>query len=222
MHIPVVFENNDFIIINKPIGLSMHSQHEQLGVVEHCKREFKYSNLYLTHRLDSPTSGCLLLAKNKQTASQIGHAFENRQVEKLYLALSDRKPKKKQGQIKGDMQKSRDGGYKLLKTSENPALTRFKSFSLETNIRLFICKPVSGKTHQIRVALKALSAPILGDSRYKGSASDRLYLHSYLLKFELNGQSFSLSCLPEYGALFDNQRLNGLFESKQRPENITW
>jgi tRNA pseudouridine32 synthase/23S rRNA pseudouridine746 synthase len=222
MHIPIVFEHDDFIVINKPIGLGMHSDENTLGVVEQCKQQLGYKQLYLTHRLDTPTSGCLLLAKNKLTASEIGKAFEHKEINKLYLALSDQKPKKKQGQIKGDMKPSRDGNYKLLQSTQNPAITRFKSFLFAPKIRLFVCKPITGKTHQIRVALKALSAPIIGDKRYKGSASDRLYLHSYMIQFSLNQQLYSITCMPNEGELFNQQTLRSVFESNFNPEDIAW
>jgi tRNA pseudouridine32 synthase/23S rRNA pseudouridine746 synthase len=222
MHIPVVFENDDFIVVNKPIGLDMHSQNNSLGVIEQCKSLFNLEQLYLTHRLDTPTSGCLLLAKNKQTASELGKAFEKKWVCKLYIALSEKKPKKKQGKIKGDMEKSRDGSYKLKQSLNNPAITQFKSFSLAPKVRLFVCKPITGKTHQIRVALKALSAPILGDSRYKGSNSDRLYLHSYLISFELNKKQYTFTCLPNEGSFFNSQTLNTFFTSTFKPEDIQW
>jgi tRNA pseudouridine32 synthase/23S rRNA pseudouridine746 synthase len=222
MHIPIVFENDDFVVCNKPVGVGMHSDTVAMGVVEQCKHQLGIKQLYLTHRLDTPTSGCLLLAKNKRTASEIGKAFENKEVNKLYLALSDQKPKKKQGQVKGDMKPSRDGNYKLLKSSQNPAITRFKSFLFAPKIRLFVCKPITGKTHQIRVALKALSAPIIGDERYKGSAADRLYLHSYMIQFSLNQQLYSITCMPNEGEFFHQYALQNVFESNINPEDITW
>ena len=74
--------------------------------------------------------------------------FSEHHIQKTYLALSNQKPKKKQGLIVGDMQKARNGAWKLCQSKENPAITRFESVSCEPNLRLFILKPQTGKTHQ--------------------------------------------------------------------------
>ena len=69
-------------------------------------------------------------------------------------------------------------------------------------MRLFRIRPETGKTHQIRVALKSVSAPILGDERYGGSAADRGYLHAWRLSFEHDGELFDIALPPAEGALF--------------------
>lgn len=127
--------------------------------------------------------------------------FTSRKIDKYYLAMIKAKPKKKQGWIKGDMAKSRRGTFKLLKTKLNPAITRFYSHSVGVNLRGCIIKPFSGKTHQIRVALKSIGAPILGDLAYGGESADRTYLHAFCLEFEWHGKPVSYqACPPEEGA----------------------
>ena len=116
--------------------------------------------LYSVHRLDKMTSGLLLLAKSPQIAAQLTALFTTHQIQKYYLAISDKKPKKKQGLIKGGMQKSRRGMWKLTKEKNNLAITQFFSYSLGNGKRLFVIKPHSGKTHQIRVALKSIGSAI--------------------------------------------------------------
>ena len=117
-----------------------------------------------------------------------------------------RKPKKKQGWIKGDMGASRRGSYKLLDTKENPAITQFVSTALRTHERFFLIKPHTGKTHQIRVALKSLGSPITGDIRYAASEDakkeDRGYLHAYALRFSLDKEEFSFCYPPDDGERF--------------------
>ena len=114
-----------------------------------------------------------------------------------------RKPKKKQGWVKGDMTGSRRGSYMLLKTTENPTVTQFKSVALRTHERLFLVKPHTGKSHQIRVALKSLGAPVAGDVRYakkdEALLEDRGYLHAYGLRFWFKDELFSFVLPPEYG-----------------------
>jgi tRNA pseudouridine32 synthase/23S rRNA pseudouridine746 synthase len=145
--------------------------------------------------------------------------FENRNVEKYYFAISDRKPKKKQGLIKGDMQKARRGDLKLLKTLENPAITQYFSASIAPGLRLFICKPYTGKTHQIRVALKSQGAPILGDSRYGGTTASRMHLYSYALCFEYQKQRFEIMHLCKTQQLFNSSNMDNTWLS---PWQLNW
>lgn len=201
MHIPVIFEHSDFLIINKPPGIGVHQENEQIGVVELIKQQLHAEQLWLVHRLDKVTSGCLILAKSAQAAAQFGELFSKRTIDKYYLAISDKKPNKKQGAIVGDMAKSRNGTYKLLRTKQSPAKSQFFSKGLAGN-RAFLLKPSTGKTHQLRVALKSLGAPILGDTAYGGTTADRTYLHAFGLVFSYNGEPVRVSTLPETGEHF--------------------
>lgn len=201
----LVFENADFILIDKPAGLNFHSE-QQPGLVVLAQQCFSLAEAYPVHRLDKMTSGLVLLAKTLPAAQAFQIQFEQREIEKFYLALSSHKPKKKQGWIKGDMLPSRRGNWRLTSTMNNPAITQFISASLAPNERAFLVKPHSGKTHQIRVALKSLAAPILGDRRYQASElaeqEERGYLHAYGLRFSLFDQEFSFVCPPTSGARF--------------------
>ncbi|WP_159879032.1 TIGR01621 family pseudouridine synthase [Aquitalea denitrificans] len=191
-----------FYLINKHPGVSFHREGEEDGLLDVVRAGLQDEALWPVHRLDRITSGLILLARSSSVASQLGAAFAEHAVEKYYLALSDRKPQKKQGLIKGDMEKGRGGAWRLLPTLQNPAITQFFSFSVQPGLRLFLLRPRSGKTHQLRVAMKSQSAPILGDSLYGGSAADRGYLHAYALRFTLDGEAFSFVCPPDQGAHF--------------------
>jgi tRNA pseudouridine32 synthase/23S rRNA pseudouridine746 synthase len=204
-NIKIVFENSDFVIINKPSMLNFHSE-EAAGVVVLAQQILGLKQLYSVHRLDKMTSGLLILAKTKESAAEFTTLFEARRIEKYYLAISLRKPKKKQGWIKGDMGSSRRGSYKFLSTNNNPAVTQFISHALRVHERLFLVKPHTGKTHQIRVALKSIGAPIAGDIRYANSTEaqkeERGYLHAYALRFEFKGKAFTFTCKPDEGERF--------------------
>lgn len=199
-----LFDHDDFIVVDKPAGLSFHSENGP-GVVALMEQAL-HVKLYSVHRLDKMTSGLLLLAKSSQAAAKLSALFEARRIEKFYLAISLRKPKKKQGWIKGDMAPSRRGSYKLLVTSNAAAITQFVSVALRPNERLFLIKPHTGKTHQIRVALKSLGAPIAGDARYANAEDakeeERGYLHAYALKFSYEGQDLHFTCKPNFGERF--------------------
>jgi len=204
MVLDILFEHDQFILFDKPAGLSFHSE-EGEGFVVLAQKQTGLK-LYSVHRLDKMTSGLLILAKSSEDANAITKLFEHKQIQKFYIAISTRKPKKKQGWIKGDMGPARRGSYKLLETKENQAITQFISASLRTHERVFLVKPHTGKTHQIRVALKSLGSPISGDMRYAAvedaKLEDRGYLHAYALRFELNEEVFSFVCEPTGGERF--------------------
>jgi len=200
-NLQIVFQHSDFLIVNKPENLSFHNDKEEIGCFNQLKNQLEI-DLWPVHRLDKMTSGLLIVAKSKIAATQIGQMFEQREINKTYLAISDKKPKKKQGTITGDMKKSRSGSWKLCHSKTNPAVTSFKSQSIQAGIRLFKITPKTGKTHQIRVALKSLGSPILGDNRYGGSNADRGYLHAFKLMFDWNGQPIDVQVIPEDGKYF--------------------
>ncbi|HHF3770018.1 TPA: TIGR01621 family pseudouridine synthase, partial [Haemophilus influenzae] len=198
MEIEVVYQHSDFIIINKSEGISVHKDQEEQGLTELVAKQLNVSQVWLVHRLDKVTSGLLILALNAESAAEFSRLFSEHKIYKTYLALSNQKPKKKQGLIVGDMKKARDGAWKLCQTKENPAITRFESVNCEPNLRLFILKPQTGKTHQLRVAMKSLGSPILGDGLYGKNTEkiDRTYLHSVQLEFDYLKDFISVTCFP--------------------------
>ena len=220
MIIEILFENSEFVVVYKPEGLNFHSEGEA-GLVVLVTQQLGIDQLYSVHRLDKMTSGLILLAKSSSMANSLSKLFEKREIEKFYLAISMRKPKKKQGWVKGDMSASRRGSYKLLKTMDNPAITQFKSTALRTHERLFLVKPHSGKTHQIRVALKSLGSPIAGDERYANSdeakLEDRGYLHAYALRFTLKDELFCFVVPPKSGERFISEAFCSFLETWKCP-----
>jgi len=201
MKLDIVYQTDDFIIIYKPCGLSVHKDQSEIGLTTLLAEQLGVPQVWLVHRLDKVTSGLLILALNAESAAEFFRLFAEHRIQKTYLALSNQKPKKKQGLIVGDMQKARNGAWKLCQSKENPAITRFESVSCEPNLRLFILKPQTGKTHQLRVAMKSLGSPILGDALYgkKTEKIDRTYLHAARLQFEFKGQAFDVFIPPKEG-----------------------
>ena len=201
MKLDIVYQTDDFIIIYKPCGLSVHKDQSEIGLTTLLAEQLGVPQVWLVHRLDKVTSGLLILALNAESAAEFFRLFAEHRIQKTYLALSNHKPKKKQGLIVGDMQKARNGAWKLCPSKENPAITRFESVSCEPNLRLFILKPQTGKTHQLRVAMKSLGSPILGDTLYGKNTEniDRTYLHAARLQFEFKGQAFDVFIPPKEG-----------------------
>jgi tRNA pseudouridine32 synthase/23S rRNA pseudouridine746 synthase len=159
--------------------------------------------LWPVHRLDKLTSGLILFAKSAEAARYFGDAFSQHTINKYYLAISDKKPSKKQGWVKGAMEKGRGGSWRLSRTGELHATTQFFSYGTENGKRFFVLKPHSGRTHQLRVALKSLGSPILGDERYGGTPSDRGYLHAWALDFIYQGQQQRIILPPSTGLAFE-------------------
>lgn len=195
----VCYQNQDFVIINKPVGISVHKDNEEIGLTTQLATQLNLEQVWLVHRLDKVTSGLLILALRKEVAVRFSQLFANHQIQKTYWALSTEKPKKKQGKIIGDMARTRNGAWKLCHTKQNPAVTQFHSNLVEPKLRHFILQPKTGKTHQLRVVMKSLGSPILGDKLYAGESSDRVYLHAYQLAFQYKNQEIVICCLPEQG-----------------------
>jgi len=225
--INIISDNEDFIVVEKPHGVNFHDEGDiDNGFFNQIKKigiaKVSFDNLYPVHRLDKMTSGLLIFAKNLAAAQQFQRLFEQHKVEKYYLAISDKKPKKKQGLIKGDMVKSRRGMWKLLRSQENPATTQFFSYPLTAGRRLYLLKPHSGKTHQLRVALSSIGSPILGDPSYatqSAASEQRGYLHAYALRFNFNGQYFQFVLPPSSGEYFtEGLSLNTL----SSPWTLSW
>ena len=220
-------EQSDFWVIHKHPGISMHCENNEIGLCQRVKTHFNAEACLPVHRLDKVTSGIVLLAKKPEAARELSLLFQSRQVEKFYIAISDRKPKKKQGLIIGDMAKARRGAWKLEKTRNNPAITQFFSRSIGEGRRLYWLKPNTGKTHQLRVALRSIGAPIVGDPLYYSPAEeakqwDRTYLHAYQLAFVSKGIEYCYREKPVCGQLFLNDPLLDCLKKEQNPSILPW
>ena len=220
----LVFEHPQFVVVDKCANCNFHDEGEVgAGLFNQVKAALACEELYPVHRLDKLTSGLVIMAKTKAAAQAFQQAFEAHQIEKFYLALSHDKPRKKQGLIKGDMAKGRRGSWKLLRSNENPAQTQFFSYSIGDGLRCFMVRPLTGRTHQIRVALKSIGSPISGDSLYGGKGEcDRGYLHAYGLRFSIFGEDFNFICRPSQGVHFIQDGCCQLLESIAFPWQLKW
>jgi len=225
----IITQTPDFVVVAKSAGVNFHDEGELgSGLFSQVKASLISSlneavELYPVHRLDKMTSGLIIFAKNLATAQTFAAMFEQHQVEKYYLAISDSKPTKKQGLIKGDMAKSRRGMFKLMRTMENPAITQFFSYSIGGGSRLYLLKPHSGKTHQLRVALSSIGAPITGDPLYNtNSVADRGYLHAYALRFTFLGQNYHYILPPTSGKHFITATTTEQVSALSQPWQLAW
>jgi tRNA pseudouridine32 synthase/23S rRNA pseudouridine746 synthase len=224
----IITQTDDFVVVAKNAGINFHDEEQQgSGLFSQVKKQIiKQSGateLYPIHRLDKMTSGLVLFAKNLKSAQIFGKLFEEHSVEKYYLAISDKKPTKKQGLIKGDMAKSRRGMYKLLRTMDNPAITQFFSYPIADKQRLYLLRPHSGKTHQLRVALTSIGAPIIGDPLYNSnSVADRGYLHAYALRFSFLGTMYDFIHPSDEGEYYLSQSVRDKLAELDQPWLLNW
>lgn len=217
----VVATTEHFVVLNKAPGISFHSETEP-GLVVLAEQQLQMP-LYPVHRLDKVTSGLIILARSSTIAAEFTQLFNQQQIEKYYLAISLDKPLKKQGWIKGDMVIGRRSSWKLLQTMHKPAVSYFISQGFtDLPFRLFLIKPFTGKTHQIRVALKSVSAPIAGDVLYQAGAEQRVYLHAYALVFNLYNQRYSYVCPPDEGERFLQLTSSNVLEQWAEPWALPW
>ncbi len=221
---PLIFENAHFIVANKPAGVNFHDEGNiNSGFFNQIKTTCNFANLYPVHRLDKMTSGLIIFAKTREATQRFNQLFSEHDIEKYYLAISHQKPTKKQGWIKGDMEKSRRSSYKLLRTMKHPAISQFFSYSLGQGTRLFLVKPLTGKTHQIRVALKSIGSSIVGDAIYNPSdKADRGYLHAYALNFEFAGEQHQFTLLPQEGELYQSEACVKQLAAISKPWDLKW
>ncbi len=194
----IVYQHADWVILYKPTGYSV----QDLSTVY----QSFFPAFHPVHRLDKETSGLWLIALNAQANQYLCQCFQEKTIDKTYVAILDSANiKKKQGLITGDMEKSRRKAWRLLKTKHNPAQTRFLTASLSPGLRAAWLMPRTGKTHQLRVAMKSNSSAIVGDHIYandSAKAFDRLYLHAYQLAFDYHGERFQVNASPNTGELF--------------------
>ena len=226
----VVAQTADWWVIDKAPGVSFHREGAEQGLFDRLRAELcteAGDDPHAIHRLDKMTSGLLVIARNADVARRLSALWRERRVEKFYLALSDRSPKRKQGLVAGDMSPARRGAWKLESALTRPALTQFFSKGAGEGRRLFLLKPHTGRTHQIRVAMKSLGAPILGDSIYAspGPAAediDRGYLHAYALCLPWEGEVLRYTCPPAQGFLFAAATCRTLLEEWTAPWDLPW
>lgn len=177
-----IYEDENVLVVNKPAGLL------SMAKGEYCPEKTLADYGLIVHRLDRDTSGVMVLAKNEETQKFLKKQFQDRNTHKTYFAVVSGRPKLDAARI--DLPIARDlkrpttfrvdaNGkesetfYKIIKTNDQHALVELK--------------PVSGRTHQLRVHMKYLGHPIVGDAVYDGEKADRLYLHAGALELTLPG-----------------------------------
>ena len=194
MEVPILYEDADVIAVAKPAGVLTTELHYGVGYV---------------HRLDRDTSGVLVFAKNQLAYDFLRKAFHDRDVQKTYLAFVYGVPKEKRGVIDFDIGRSRKdfrlrSAQPKAKGRLRESLTRYEVVAELPDYALLTMHPETGRTHQIRVHLKAIHHPILGDPLYAPKRLNalgltRLGLHAYQIDLPLpsGGRATVTAPIPE-------------------------
>lgn len=196
MEINIVFENNEFMVLDKPAGVLVHptAANEPNTLVEWFLSYFPEAKSYnwpdktragIVHRLDKDTSGLILLAKNPETLTKLQEKFKKHEIKKTYWALvcgsTPQKDKVEIGIVRDkdkDMMKVQETTYSWTRGTVREAATEYKTLKYyrfnDQNLSLVEVKPKTGRMHQIRVHMKHAGFPLIGDQLYQTKISNLL------------------------------------------------
>ena len=204
MQIPILFEDAEALVIDKPAGLPIDRPRAGgASLDDHLddlRLGFQRSPVPV-HRLDTDTSGCLLLARNPKALKRFNAAFERRVVGKRYLAILAGLPEANEGTVELALSKisSPEKGWRIIPARKGkPAVSHWRVLAEHGGRALVEFRPETGRTHQLRVhAASGLSVPILGDPVYgDGKAAPRTMLHAADLEIPREGKGAIMAMAP--------------------------
>ena len=194
--LPIIYIDDNVIVINKPCGVLSHAKgaiNEEFTVADFFKRYSTYNadtnRPGIIHRLDRDTSGIMIGARNSETAELLQKQFADRKTKKTYFAVLDGIPKLDKANIDLPIGRnpSAPSTFRVDSKGKN-ATTKYEVVVSNDKYSLVKLQPQTGRTHQLRVHMKYINTPILGDKVY-GKSADRLYLHAFSLEITIpNGE----------------------------------
>lgn len=188
--LPVIYEDDDCIVINKPAGVLTHAQgalSTEATVATFLRdklQDIEGSRGGIVHRLDRATSGVIICAKNQAALSYLQKQFAQRKAKKTYMAIVAGRMDPAEAVIDMPIERNPKAPATFrVGSNGKPSTTHYKVLEENETHSLVELKPTTGRTHQLRVHLAEQGHPIIGDPLYgKGAFGDRLYLHALSLE----------------------------------------
>ena len=195
-NIPILFEDGEALVIDKPAGLPIERPRRGGASLEDHDEQLKLGFQrppMPVHRIDTDTSGCLLLARNPKALKRFAKAFEDRLVEKRYLGVLAGVPSTSEGTIELSLSKisSAEKGWRMIAAKKGkPSITHWRVLAEIDGHALLEFRPETGRTHQIRVHCQAgLGMSLLGDPVYgNGKGAPRTMLHAAAIGVPRDGK----------------------------------
>jgi 23S rRNA pseudouridine1911/1915/1917 synthase len=187
--LPILYIDDNVIVINKPVGVLTHAKgalNDEFTVAEFFRRYttvgLETNRPGIVHRLDRDTSGVMIGARNAETAQLLQKQFADRKTKKTYVAIVAGHPKEYEAKIELPIGRhpSAPSTFRV-DAKGKAATTSYKVLDTTKNESLVELRPLTGRTHQLRVHMQYIGTPIVGDRIY-GKIADRLYLHAYSLE----------------------------------------
>ena len=213
LHVQIAHEHPHFLVINKPAKLLVHAPHaesEAITLVDWLIAKFDDIRSIgsddrpgIVHRLDKDTTGLIIIPRNNCAHAYFSDLFKNRKIQKTYLAIVKGHPDK-EGEIDLEIARNPYDRNKMthvtgknvskIKSKIRQAKTFYKIIEYFDEYSLVEAKPVTGRTHQIRVHFAGIGHPLLGDPVYgeKSKIISRHALHAQKLEFEFEGEKFCI------------------------------
>ncbi len=198
--IPILFEDGEALMINKPGGLPIERPRKGGRSLEEHFEQLRLGfqrDPVPVHRIDTDTSGCLLLARNPKSLKRFAKSFEERKVEKRYLGILAGVPEGEEGIIELSLSKisSAEKGWRMIAAKKGKAsITHWRLVTVVDGRALVEFRPETGRTHQIRIHCEAgLGIPLLGDPVYgaeglRGKGAARTMLHAAAITIPRDGK----------------------------------
>lgn len=203
--LPVIFEDKDVIVVNKPTGIISHArgrfwqeasvasfirdkitQNSQMSKVDGHIGVMDGERGGIVHRLDRATSGVMICAKNEATLKFLQKQFSDRKVQKTYIAVVEGKPKNDVAIIDAPLTRDLKAPRQFKVSPDGKqSQTSYKVLKQSDKYSTLELKPKTGRTHQLRVHLQYIGNPIVGDELYSKHEYKRLLLHAYSLEISM-------------------------------------